>query len=96
MQIQNMTKLLIYFINQTCLLLVFYNHLKRNTAPWCLHIDPTQSQTTLYYGNYNKCVLTAYLSDKNPKEQQCEVPCEEQETGTDPQVVEEGEIQQSC
>lgn len=49
-----------------------------------------------YCGNYNKCVLSAYLSDKDPKEQQCEVPCEEQETGTDPQVVEQGEIQQSC
>lgn len=40
------------------------------------------------------CVL--YLSDKDPEEQQCEVPCEEQETGTDPQVVEEGQIKQSC
>ena len=36
-----------------------------------------------------------YLSDKDPKEQQCDVPCEEEEGGTDPEVVEQGEVQQS-
>lgn len=36
-----------------------------------------------------------HLSDKDPKEQQCDVPCEEQEAGTDPQMVEQGEVQQS-
>ena len=36
-----------------------------------------------------------YLSDKDPEEQQCDVPCEEEEGGTDPQVVEQGQVQQS-
>lgn len=36
-----------------------------------------------------------YLSDKDPKEKQCDVPREEQEAGADPQVVEETEVQQS-
>lgn len=36
-----------------------------------------------------------YLSDKDPKEQQCDVPCEEEEGGTDPQVAEQGQVQQS-
>lgn len=34
-----------------------------------------------------------YLSDKNPEEQQCEVPGEEQEGGAEPQVIKE--VQQS-
>lgn len=36
-----------------------------------------------------------YLSDKNPEEQQCDVPCKEEKGGTDPQLVEQGEVQQS-
>ena len=36
-----------------------------------------------------------YLRDKDPKEQQCDVPCAEEEGGTDPQVVEQGQVQQS-
>lgn len=36
-----------------------------------------------------------YLSDKYSEDQQCKVPGEKQEAGTDPQVVEQGEIQQS-
>lgn len=35
-----------------------------------------------------------YLNEKNPKEQKCDVPCEEEEGGTDPDVVEQGEVQQ--
>lgn len=38
---------------------------------------------------------TVHLSDKDPKEQQGDVPCEEQEAGTDPQLVEQVEVQQS-
>lgn len=36
-----------------------------------------------------------YLSEKNPKEQQRDVPSEEEKGGTDPEVVEQGEVQQS-
>lgn len=36
-----------------------------------------------------------YLSDKDPEELQCDVPGEEEETGTDPQVVEQGQVQQA-
>lgn len=45
-------------------------------------------------GNYIKymCFISAYLSNIDPKEQQGEVPCGEQETGTDPQVIDQGEI----
>lgn len=45
-------------------------------------------------GNYIKhmCFIFAYLSNIDPKEQQGEVPCGEQETGTDPQVIDQGEI----
>lgn len=35
-----------------------------------------------------------HLSDEDPKEQQCDVPHEEKEGGTDPQVVEQREVQQ--
>lgn len=35
-----------------------------------------------------------YLSHKDPKEHQCDVPREEEEAGTDPQVVDQGEVQQ--
>lgn len=37
----------------------------------------------------------AYLCDKDPKEQQRDVPREEEEAGADPHVVEQGEVQQS-
>lgn len=43
----------------------------------------------------NYTLHNTYLSDKYSEDQQCEVPGEEQKTGTDPQVVEQGEIQQS-
>lgn len=36
-----------------------------------------------------------YLSNKDPEEQQCDVPCKEEEACTDPQMVEQGEVQQS-
>lgn len=36
-----------------------------------------------------------YLSHKDPKEHQCDVPREEEEAGTDPQVVDQGKVQQS-
>lgn len=39
-------------------------------------------------------VCYTYLSDKDPEEQQCDVPCEEQEAGTDPQVIEQRQVQQ--
>lgn len=38
---------------------------------------------------------TVHLSDKDPKEQQGDVPQDEEEGGTDPQGVEQGQIQQS-
>lgn len=45
-------------------------------------------------GNYikNMYFIYAYLSNIDPKEQQGEVPCGEQKTGTDPQVIYQGEI----
>lgn len=38
------------------------------------------------------CFISAYLSYIDPKEEQGEVPCGEQKTGTDPQVINQGEI----
>lgn len=57
-------------------------------------------RTVMWFCNFSDCIYFVfycytYLSDKDPKEQQCDVPCEEQEAGTDPQMVEQGEVQQS-
>lgn len=38
---------------------------------------------------------TIHLCDKDPKEQQCDVPGEEEEGGADPEAVEEGEVHES-
>lgn len=44
---------------------------------------------------YSLFVFCTNLCDKDPKQLQSDVPCEELEGGTDPQVVEQGEVQQS-
>lgn len=41
-------------------------------------------------------VCWTYLCDEHPEEQHGEVPGEEEEGATDPQVVEHGEVQKAC
>ena len=43
-----------------------------------------------------KLVHWTYLCDKHPEEQYREVPGEEEEGATDPQVVQHGKVQQPC
>lgn len=78
---KNILKLLLYKINQMC----------TYKAHHCPLVSTNQMLDCCNYIKY-MCFISAYLSNIDPKEQQGEVPCGEQETGTDPQVIDQGEI----